>query len=273
MLGWPWPPGPPPPPASLPGATPGGSSGTAWIRRISLLAAQGAGADPSGSVPDKVRLILGQIHSGPSGQVSPSLISSPATPAGGGNPFALGQLPPPGSKGLSSGHWENPSRSPPTAEIHQHSHPRPVLPGSKGSGTGNLPPLPLAPEPPPIPSSPRSSTGHHFHSSTAKPNTSVAQWDSWEACGASTHPCLAALAVLVQPQHSCTEDFCYCVLSLPGNLFSRQIQPFLTGGIPKAEHSASFVSVTPRAALELLRHVWPWRSGHTTGSGGVTACM
>lgn len=88
--------------------------------------------------PDKVRLILGR-HSRPLWPGPPSLISSPATPAGGGNPFTLGQLPPPGSKGLSSGHWENPSHSPPTAEIHWHSHPQPVLPGSKGSGMGTSP--------------------------------------------------------------------------------------------------------------------------------------
>lgn len=142
MLGWPWPPGPPPPPASLPGATPGGSSGTAWIRRISLLAAQGAGADPSGSVPDKVRLILGQTHSGPSGQVSPSLISSPATPAGGGNPFTLGQLPPPGSKGLSSGHWENPSRSPPDSRDPSALPPPPRPPWQQWVWNWEPPPAP-----------------------------------------------------------------------------------------------------------------------------------
>lgn len=142
---------------------------------------------------------------------------------------------------------------PPAAEIHRHSRP---LPGSTGPGTGNLPPLPPAPEPPPAPGSPRSSTGHHHcHSSTAKPNTSVAQWDSWEARGASTHPCLAALAVLGQPRragaaHRLPATVPYvCLESCSRDKSSHSSRE---GSQKQSTVCLSFVSVTPRAALELL---------------------
>lgn len=196
--------------------------------------------------------------------------------------MALGQLPPPGSKGLSSAHRENPSHSPPR-EQRSIGTPAPS-PASRGLELGTSPPLPPAPEPPPPPAVRDPVLGT---TSTAQQQSQTLPWPSGTP-GKRVVPVLIPawrhwLYWCTPTRGRCAEGFCCCVLTLPGTLFARQIQPFLTGGIPKAEHSVSFVSATPRALLELLRDTalemwlqrshclrvrgWLWGRWDTPGAG------